>query len=267
VKLETTGAPGSRRLLALTWVQETVTQLNIKPADKIIKDYYTVLNQYGQLHIDHEMAVRSAFQAVLRGYSKRLDWTLVPEYSIAKTKDRAHRVIVDGALLDYWKQRRGFWEAKDERDDLEREIKSKIDKGSPTSNIIFQAPLSARRSPGSERRHHRPEEPCRTPQGLLRVPRARPRGMGLSRRRIQGAHPRNRRACQGPDRQREEIESQLPRELRRVLRTMPPGDQSQPVGRSRRKDAHPATSSANSPASHSWVPTATSPPHSSQTKA
>jgi hypothetical protein len=35
----------------------------------------------------------------------------------------------------FWKQRRG----KDEHDDLEREIKPKIEEGYPTSNIIFQA--------------------------------------------------------------------------------------------------------------------------------
>jgi type I restriction-modification system DNA methylase subunit len=46
-------------------------------------------------------------------------------------------------LAGFWKQRRGFWEAKDEHDDLEREIKRKIEKGYPRSNIIFQAPERA----------------------------------------------------------------------------------------------------------------------------
>lgn len=116
-------------------------QLTVKPGDKLVKGYYEVLGQLGQLHIDHEMAVRSAFQGLLIGYSKKLDWTLVPEYSIPKSK--GHRVVVDGAVLDFWKQRRGYWEAKDEYDDLDREIKSKIDKGYPTTNIIFQAPERA----------------------------------------------------------------------------------------------------------------------------
>ena len=111
---------------------------NCKPTDKLIKDYYAVLGQYDHLHVDHESAVRSAFQSVLRGYSRRVEWTLVPEYAIQK--DRTHRIVVDGALLDFWKQRRGFWEAKDEHDDLEREIKRKLEKGYPRSNIIFQAP-------------------------------------------------------------------------------------------------------------------------------
>ena len=82
--------------------------------------------------------MRVAFHDVLSGYSKRLDWTLISEYPVPG--HHARNLRVDGALLDFWKQRRGFWEAKDEHDDLEREIKSKIEKGYPTSNIIFQAP-------------------------------------------------------------------------------------------------------------------------------
>ena len=119
-------------------VPRIMLSFSVKPSDKLIKGYYAVLGQYGQLHVGHEMAVRSAFQDILRGYSKRLEWTLVPEYSLPVSKGK--RIIVDGALLDTWKFRRGFWEAKDEHDDLEREIKIKIEKGYPRSNIIFQAP-------------------------------------------------------------------------------------------------------------------------------
>ena len=50
---------------------------NCKPTDRFIEDYYAVLGQYDHLHVEHETAVRSAFQSVLRGYSKRVDWTLV----------------------------------------------------------------------------------------------------------------------------------------------------------------------------------------------
>ncbi len=115
--------------------------LNVKPSDKLVKEYYAALGQYSQLQLDHEGTVRSAFQAVLRGYGKKLEWTLAPEYPIQVAKGK--RIIVDGALLDTWKFRHGFWEAKDEHDDLEREIKIKIEKGYPRSNIIFQAPERA----------------------------------------------------------------------------------------------------------------------------
>src|SRR5579884_4086719 len=111
--------------------------ISIKPADRLIKSYYEALGQFKPLHVEHETAVRSAFQSMLAGYSRKLEWTLVPEYSIYRNKGQ--RIVVDGAVIDFWKQRRGFWEAKDEHDDLEREIKSKIEKGYPTKNIIFQA--------------------------------------------------------------------------------------------------------------------------------
>src|SRR6185437_10200531 len=110
--------------------------LNIRPGDRLIKNYYDVLHQHAQFEIDHEGAVRRAFVDVLAGYGKRVEWTLFTEYSYKKIR-------VDGALLDPWKQRRGFWEAKDAHDDLEKEIRRKIDSGYPTTNIIFQAPERA----------------------------------------------------------------------------------------------------------------------------
>jgi predicted helicase len=36
--------------------------LSLKPAHTAVKAYYETLHQFGQLHIDHEGAVRSAFQ-------------------------------------------------------------------------------------------------------------------------------------------------------------------------------------------------------------
>ena len=38
---------------------------------------------------------------------------------------------------------RSAWEAKDEHDDLEKEIRAKLERGYPRSNIIFQAPERA----------------------------------------------------------------------------------------------------------------------------
>src|ERR1035437_7925291 len=107
--------------------------LNLKPSHK--------LGNYGQLTIDHEMAVRSAFQALLRGCGRQFEWTLVPEYQFRPAKLSAVRV--DGALLDTFKLPRGFWEAKDEHDDLDKEIRAKLDRGYPRNNIIFQAPERA----------------------------------------------------------------------------------------------------------------------------
>ncbi len=113
-------------------------QLNLKPTHKLVRNYYEVLGQFGQLNIDHEMAVRSAFQDLLKGCGQKFDWTLVPEYQFHPAKLNAVRV--DGALLDAFRLPRGYWEAKDEHDDLDKEIRAKLDKGYPKNNIIFQAP-------------------------------------------------------------------------------------------------------------------------------
>jgi predicted helicase len=115
--------------------------LNLKPSHKLVKSYYETLGNYGQLSIDHEMAVRSAFQNLLAGCGQKFHWTLVPEYSFSRPK--LNPIRIDGALLDTVRLPRGYWEAKDEHDDLDKEIRAKLEKGYPKTNIIFQAPERA----------------------------------------------------------------------------------------------------------------------------
>jgi type I restriction-modification system DNA methylase subunit len=117
-----------------------MSQLNLKPTQAAVKNYYVALNQFGQLYIDHEMAVRSAFQYLLSTSGRKLKLTLVPEFEI---KRKHSSIRVDGALIDEFHLSHGYWEAKDEKDDLDREIKSKLEKGYPRDNIIFQAPERA----------------------------------------------------------------------------------------------------------------------------
>jgi predicted helicase len=116
--------------------------LALKPTHATVKAYYETLGQFGQLHIDHEMAVRSAFQDLLAksGRKAKPPLTLVPEYRIER---RGSSVIVDGALVDLYHLPHGYWEAKDEKDDLAKEVQLKLEKGYPRDNIIFQAPERA----------------------------------------------------------------------------------------------------------------------------
>lgn len=117
--------------------------LSLKPNHATVKAYYETLGQFGQLYIDHEGAVRSAFQGLLAKCGQRATpkLTLVPEYRIARAKKSS--VIVDGALLDLYHLPHGYWEAKDEKDDLLKEVQRKLDKGYPSDNTIFQAPERA----------------------------------------------------------------------------------------------------------------------------
>lgn len=116
--------------------------LSLKPGHAAVKAYYDTLHQFGQLYIDHEGAVRSAFQTLLAACGRKATpkLTLVPEYRIERARSS---VIVDGAMVDMYHLPYGYWEAKDEQDDLAKEVTRKLEKGYPRDNIIFQAPERA----------------------------------------------------------------------------------------------------------------------------
>jgi hypothetical protein len=116
-------------------------ELSLKPTSAKVKDYYNALNQFGQLNISHETAVRQAFAALLDTCAKQFKWKLVQEFRIPAPKNRS--IIVDGAVLDSFTLKHGFWEAKDLEDSLEKEIKKKLELGYPRNNIIFQSPERA----------------------------------------------------------------------------------------------------------------------------
>jgi len=115
--------------------------LDLKPASKPVKDYYTGLAEFDKHGVTHEMAVRSAFQRLLEHCSRKVGWTFVGEYKY-KRKDR-HSVSIDGGMIDIFKIPQAFWEAKDSQDDLAKEIQKKFSIGYPRDNIVFQAPTRA----------------------------------------------------------------------------------------------------------------------------
>ncbi|HYU47525.1 MAG TPA: type ISP restriction/modification enzyme, partial [Terriglobales bacterium] len=119
-----------------------MSQLNLKPAHAAVKNYYAALHQFGQLHFDNEAQVGDAFAKLLTDCGRKLHLTFIPQFHIERAKAKS-RVVVDGALLDTFHLAHGYWEAKDEKDDLDREIKAKLDRGYPRDNIIFQAPERA----------------------------------------------------------------------------------------------------------------------------
>jgi predicted helicase len=83
-----------------------------------------------------ETAIRFAFQKLLDEYAKAKDLMLVPEVSI---KNKAGKTVTpDGTLKDVLRLDHGYWESKDEEDDIDEEIKNKFAKGYPNDNIIFE---------------------------------------------------------------------------------------------------------------------------------
>ena len=121
--------------------QSTMPTLNLKPTHKPIKSYYAALDQFANLGVTHETAVRAAFQTLLQHCGRQAGWTLVPEHAV--NPRRGQRIIVDGALIDDFRLTHGYWEAKDIHDDLPAEIERKFAAGYPRDNILFQTPKRA----------------------------------------------------------------------------------------------------------------------------
>jgi len=105
-----------------------------------IRAYYTHLADLAHQEVDHEQAVRAAFQHLLAQAVRCNKWTTIPELG---KKAKGKRIIPDGTVRDRYQLPRGHWEAKDNADDLDREVLSKIHKGYPLDNIIFWSPAKA----------------------------------------------------------------------------------------------------------------------------
>lgn len=84
-----------------------------------------------------ETAVRNAFYNLLNEYAKSKGLMIVTEVTIKATNSNKN-VIPDGTLKDFLRQDWGYWESKDESDDINEEIKKKFDKGYPKENILFE---------------------------------------------------------------------------------------------------------------------------------
>jgi len=103
----------------------------------LIQQYLNNLQDLRKVSGTHrESVVREAFKDLLKGAARSHDLVFVPEYEIATpAKDRRY---VDGALLHALRMPFGYWEAKDEKDDLDAEIELKFKRGYPQDNIIFE---------------------------------------------------------------------------------------------------------------------------------
>lgn len=85
----------------------------------------------------NESVLRPAFQKCLTRYCALRNFTLVAELRYNPA------VIPDGTIKDSLRLTWGYWEAKDEKDDLDKEIDKKIKRGYPTTNIIFEDSVTA----------------------------------------------------------------------------------------------------------------------------
>lgn len=104
-----------------------------------------------------ESVVREAFKDLLKGWGRSRDLVFVPEYEFeSKTKERLY---VDGALLYELRMPFGYWEAKDEKDDLDAEIEYKFKRGYP---LLLQVGFTClARIRGVLKSHHMKNRPRR----------------------------------------------------------------------------------------------------------
>ncbi|HNQ78976.1 MAG TPA: N-6 DNA methylase [Acidobacteriota bacterium] len=103
----------------------------------LINQYYQNLDrtlQFGKS--GNEQSIRNHFWALLNSYARNYNYEVVPEISVMGTSGR--KVKPDGVVKNLWGLDIGLWESKDEKDVIEAEIDSKVKKGYPLTNILFE---------------------------------------------------------------------------------------------------------------------------------
>ncbi|MEK7991650.1 MAG: type ISP restriction/modification enzyme, partial [Thiotrichaceae bacterium] len=102
-----------------------------------IQKYYQKLEnliQYGGSR--NESSIRRAFENLLDDYCSKHQKELVAE--LETESKYGNKIKFDGVVKDAFQGEWGYWEAKDEKDNLDEEIKDKFAKGYPNDNILFE---------------------------------------------------------------------------------------------------------------------------------
>lgn len=103
----------------------------------LISQYYSEVEkiiQYGGSR--KETSIRTAFQNLLNEYCKAKDFLLIPELDYPTKSGKV--VYPDGTIKDALRLAWGYWESKDQEDNLDREIEKKFSLGYPNDNILFE---------------------------------------------------------------------------------------------------------------------------------
>jgi hypothetical protein len=110
---------------------------NAEMSQHLIQQYLNELSDLRRASgTTRESVVREAFKDLLKGYAKSHDLIFIPEYELPKQDGKPR--WVDGALVYDLRVPFGYWEAKDEEDDLDKEIAAKLRRGYPRDNIVFE---------------------------------------------------------------------------------------------------------------------------------
>lgn len=114
-----------------------------------ISQYYSSVDkliQFGGSR--NESTIRNYFITLINQYAEKKNLLLVPEIAVRGTKGKD--VKPDGTLKNVLRLDYGYWESKDEADDLDEEIDKKQKKGYPMTNILFEDSKTAALIQGGE---------------------------------------------------------------------------------------------------------------------
>lgn len=131
----------------------------------LINQYYNSVDRaikYGKSK--NETAIRNYFWHLLNEYAHDKNYEVIPEISCLGT--HGNKVYPDGILKNLWGIDIGYWESKDEKDNIYDEIDVKIKKGYPLTNILFEDTNTAILF---QRGQKVMEVPVRTPEKLDKI--------------------------------------------------------------------------------------------------
>ncbi|MFN6465709.1 MAG: type ISP restriction/modification enzyme [Nostoc sp. DedVER02] len=103
----------------------------------LVSQYHTEVERIIQFGGSRkETSIRVAFQNLVNEYCKPREFRLIPELDYKTPSGKL--VYPDGTVKDALRLDWGYWESKDEYDNLDQEIEKKLIKGYPDSNILFE---------------------------------------------------------------------------------------------------------------------------------
>lgn len=118
------------------WIQHCL-QAKFCMSQLFITQYLNELHRLRKISgTNRETVVREAFKDLLKSWGKTRELQFIAEYPMVTAAK--NQISLDGALLHSLRVPLGYWEAKDEEDDLDKEIIKKFKKGYPRDNIIFE---------------------------------------------------------------------------------------------------------------------------------
>ena len=104
---------------------------------QLVQDYFNEIDRLRKFSgTSTEGVISEAFKDLLKAWSRQKNLVFIAQYEFASPQK--NRIRPDGTILHDLRVPLGYWEAKDEADDLDDEIDKKLRKGYPQDNIIFE---------------------------------------------------------------------------------------------------------------------------------